>query len=134
VCPNRANIAIRVDKKDGFNDRWQILHLNDFCNECGNCETFCPYDGSPYKDKITLFSQKEDFTDSTNSGFVVESSEEQRKVTIRIDGEVWNCQADKEYTLKSIGTKDFEDSGINEAARMHTIIRTILTDYSYLIN
>lgn len=39
------------------------------CNECGNCETFCPFQGSPYKDKITLFWNEDDFTKSTNDGF-----------------------------------------------------------------
>ena len=31
------------------------------CNECGNCETFCPYASAPYKDKFTLFNSEADF-------------------------------------------------------------------------
>jgi len=34
VCPNRANISIAVP---GFKDRYQTLHVDAFCNECGNC-------------------------------------------------------------------------------------------------
>src|SRR6185369_3611145 len=45
VCPNRANIAIPVP---GFKDRFQILHVDAYCNECGNCATFCPWQGRPY--------------------------------------------------------------------------------------
>jgi putative selenate reductase len=67
VCPNRANVAITVP---GFADPRQIVHLDGLCNECGNCGTFCPHAGLPYKDKITIFWTREDFEDSTNIGFL----------------------------------------------------------------
>lgn len=72
VCPNRANVAIRVE---GFNNVNQILHLDYLCNECGNCETFCPHGEAPYKKKFTLFATEEDFNDSENAGiFIVEDN------------------------------------------------------------
>ena len=71
VCPNRANVTLRTEKGT-FRQETQILHLDAFCNECGNCAQFCPWEGKPYKDKITLFSRKEDFDNSTNTGFLVE--------------------------------------------------------------
>jgi putative selenate reductase len=71
VCPNRANIAVAVP---GFKDRFQTLHLDAFCNECGNCATFCPWQGRPYKDKVTIFSLRQDFDNSSNAGFLVEGS------------------------------------------------------------
>ncbi len=67
VCPNRANIALRVPGMA----REQIIHIDKMCNECGNCRVFCPYDSAPYKDKFTLFDSLEDFADSENAGFVV---------------------------------------------------------------
>ena len=69
VCPNRANIAfpmapvdlplqtiysknneITVEGDDflRIQQPLQILNIVDFCNECGNCTSFCPTDGSPY--------------------------------------------------------------------------------------
>ncbi len=39
----------------------QIVHVDRMCNECGNCETFCPYASAPYKDKFTLFNSESDF-------------------------------------------------------------------------
>lgn len=63
VCPNRANISINV------HGALQIVHVDRLCNECGNCETFCPYNSAPYKDKFTLFSTQEDFNNSDNEGF-----------------------------------------------------------------
>ena len=67
VCPNRANVAITVP---GFADPAQIVHIDGLCNECGNCGTFCPHAGLPYKDKITIFWTREGFEDSTNIGFL----------------------------------------------------------------
>lgn len=67
VCPNRANVSIKVD---GFSDPFQIVHIDGLCNECGNCGTFCPHAGRPYKDKITVFWTHEDFEESTNAGFL----------------------------------------------------------------
>jgi putative selenate reductase len=68
VCPNRANAVV---KADGFAQRHQVVHIDRSCNECGNCATFCPHAGRPYKDKFTVFSSEEDFRDSENPGFVV---------------------------------------------------------------
>ena len=70
VCPNRANVAIKIEDEH-FKDKYQILHLDGLCNECGNCETFCPYQGKPYKDKFTLFWTEEDFENSSNAGFLL---------------------------------------------------------------
>ncbi len=68
VCPNRANIGIDI----GSNEMAQILHLDDLCNECGNCASFCPFTGRPYKDKLTLFGSPETMKTSENPGFFVD--------------------------------------------------------------
>jgi len=78
VCPNRANIAIDVGGKS------QIVHIDSMCNECGNCEVFCPYSSAPYKEKFTLFTCEEDFENSENPGFLPLDGEMFR---IRLDGE-----------------------------------------------
>ena len=36
----------------------QIIHLADWCNQCANCETFCPSSGAPYKEKPHLYFNK----------------------------------------------------------------------------
>jgi putative selenate reductase len=71
VCPNRANTTVRVAVKlaEGFHDELQIVHIDSLCNECGTCATFCPWEGKPYRDKLTVFAAEEDFRDSTNPGF-----------------------------------------------------------------
>ncbi|EOV0991822.1 putative selenate reductase subunit YgfK [Edwardsiella piscicida] len=88
VCPNRANVSIAVP---GFQNRFQTLHIDAYCNECGNCAQFCPWQGKPYKDKITIFSLAQDFTNSTNPGFLVEGSQ----VSVRQDAQIWQLRIDE---------------------------------------
>ena len=82
VCPNRANLAVCCQV--GLNNYSQIIHLDAFCNECGNCVTFCPWRGRPFADKLTLFSRRDDFLKSDNSGFFVDGE----TVYLRVNGEV----------------------------------------------
>ncbi|MCL2820250.1 MAG: putative selenate reductase subunit YgfK [Oscillospiraceae bacterium] len=79
VCPNRANITVIVD------DRPQIVHIDFMCNECGNCEVFCPYESAPYLDKLTLFISEEDFKDSKNNGFMPLPD---GSVRVKLDGNI----------------------------------------------
>ncbi|MEG1825336.1 MAG: hypothetical protein RR501_11220, partial [Cloacibacillus sp.] len=65
VCPNRAN-AVVTDAKGAP----QVIHLDPICNECGNCESFCPWSSAPYKDKFTFFADEKSFCDSSNSGWL----------------------------------------------------------------
>lgn len=87
VCPNRANIALDLEWAANFRDRFQILHLEGLCNECGNCVTFCPHEGAPWRDKPTLFSDEAAFNASTTPGFLLleDRPESHRRYRIRLD-------------------------------------------------
>ena len=67
VCPNRANISVKVP---GMMQP-AIVHIDYMCNECGNCRSFCPYSSAPYQDKFTLFANEEDMENSKNAGYTV---------------------------------------------------------------
>ncbi len=108
VCPNRANIAIRVDGVP----MPQILHIDRMCNECGNCTEFCPYDSSPYREKFTLFSSEKEFDESENKGFLVLGG---GKVKLRLDG---------------VSTIRLGADAIDPA--IERLINAVLWDYSYL--
>ncbi len=98
VCPNRANVAIDMRYRwDLFENPFQIVHLDAFCNECGNCTTFCPWSGSPYKDKFTLFSRLDDFESSENSGFFLKEGE----VLVRYEGEITKAPIESDGKLDS---------------------------------
>jgi len=87
VCPNRANISykitpIRVEipkiRATGgdvstfgteiveISRTRQVVHVDDFCNECGNCATFCVQGGRPYMDKPRLVLNEPDFASQDN--------------------------------------------------------------------
>ncbi len=84
VCPNRANqtyptapvdIPVPVVQSDGkiittgrfkIDQPTQIFNLAEWCNECGNCTTFCPTAGRPFADKPRVFLSAEDFTTDDN--------------------------------------------------------------------
>ena len=109
VCPNRANVAIRVSGKA----RPQILHVDRMCNECGNCLVFCPYDSKPYKEKFTLFATEAEFDGSENKGFLPLSD---RVVKLRLNG---------------VQTVDLDRDAIDPDAK--ALIETVLKEHHYLI-
>jgi putative selenate reductase len=83
VCPNLANISYKsqplsaivqnISQKSEeitfsdidtieFEQATQIINIADFCNECGNCTTFCPTAGDPYKTKPHFYLTEESFS------------------------------------------------------------------------
>ncbi len=134
VCPNRANVAIALDKKEVFQDVYQILHLDALCNECGNCATFCPYDGKPYKDKLTLFATKEDIKNSTNNGFMVTGSSGSQMITLRLKNNLWKLKLNKDGKLIPVDSQYPDDYDVKELKKASEIISTVIKDYNYLIN
>ena len=113
VCPNRANISIRVPGMA----KHQIIHVDYMCNECGNCKSFCPYDSAPYLDKFTLFADEHDMEDSKNQGFTV-LDRENVSCKVRFLGEI------------SVWTKG-EETNIPEG--LQRLMEAVCTDYEYLL-
>jgi putative selenate reductase len=128
VCPNRANIPITVDR-DNFKDISQILHIDWMCNECGNCETFCPHNGSPYKDKVTLFRNEREFNNSRNSGFYVSSDDGGLIVISR-----FNSMRETFRSTRTDKLLDYSNDNDEEKEKFLLMISKIITDYSYLLN
>jgi putative selenate reductase len=92
VCPNRANYTytvspLRIDLpllkcEDGelvatgqevfaIEQTRQIIHVDDFCNECGNCATFCVHQGKPYTEKPRLFLKREFFEQEEDNAWFI---------------------------------------------------------------
>jgi putative selenate reductase len=83
VCPNDANFAWETPARTvAFRDllvvggalapgperslvlggrSHQIANWADACNDCGNCDVFCPEDGGPHLEKPRLFSSLASF-------------------------------------------------------------------------
>jgi len=93
VCPNRANyactvtpvsltlpvlscrngqLAVTAHEPFAVIQERQIVHIDDFCNECGNCATFCVHEGRPYREKPRLFLRREDYARERDNAFCLE--------------------------------------------------------------
>ena len=116
VCPNRANISLAVP---GFKDKFQILHIDAYCNECGNCAQFCPWNGRPYHDKLTIFNSLADMNASQNCGFLVEDT----RLTVRANEEIYTCELNngKYFTLPD---------SLSDISR---IIKFVVNEHDYLL-
>ncbi|MEG0765047.1 MAG: putative selenate reductase subunit YgfK, partial [Pseudoflavonifractor sp.] len=114
VCPNRANIAVKVP---GMRQA-QIVHVDGMCNECGNCATFCPYDSRPYRDKFTLYWSEADFKNSENDGFLPHGADS-GICTVRLGGSV------KDYDVTDASCGLYED--------LRQLILAVRKDYGYLV-
>ena len=113
VCPNRANVAIKVPGLA----KHQVIHVDGMCNECGNCAVFCPYqEGRPYKDKLTLFWSEQDMENSENEGFLAVDEDHFK---VRVAG-----------TVRTVSV-DAVNTGLPEAVRL--TIRAVRDNYSYLL-
>jgi putative selenate reductase len=83
VCPNRANVGFTIEPRElkiqqvkraggkveifdletyRIEQKPQVLNIGDYCNECGNCATFCPTSGAPYLDKPKFHVTAQSFT------------------------------------------------------------------------
>ena len=109
VCPNDANFVYQVDAMSSFSEdacvdddgklqrrtgipfvverKHQIGNYADFCNDCGNCDVFCPEDGGPYIEKPRFFGSLETFKEhAKHGGLYIEASAELVRAWARIDG------------------------------------------------
>ena len=116
VCPNDANFTYSVEEEEipvlkarqtekgwdwshagnlRLEERHQIGTFADFCNECGNCDVFCPEDGGPYVVKPRFFRRAEDWERSTNlDGFQMERRADRDEVRGRFEGQEFGLWAE----------------------------------------
>lgn len=125
VCPNAANFSIHTGRVDvpvvnyrvldgqfvavkrGENfvlkKEQQIANLADFCNECGDCDTYCPEHGGPFVEKPRFFFSEATYRQFADyDGFYFASPDEMRG---RIGGDefVLRAQGENAYVWQ---TKD----------------------------
>ncbi len=108
VCPNDANFAFEpaaaevpivharaadagwTFREDGvlrLEAKRQYANFADFCNDCGNCDVFCPEDGGPYLVKPRFFGTVADWRASAHlDGFAAERAGEALRLHARVDG------------------------------------------------
>ena len=168
VCPNRANYTYLVSPirlelpllacKDGdllvagkeafaIEQARQIIHVDDFCNECGNCATFCVHQGKPYTDKPRLFLTRQGFElENDNAWFIEESSIWRREggqesrlsfengsITFENDNVRIGLSASFEAGELSMKEAFDGELSLREAAEMYVVLQGITTSASFLL-
>ncbi len=99
LMPGGGTFEARVEGAFELEQKHQIGNFADFCNECGNCDVFCPEDGGPYVLKPRFFSTPEVLRSEPNhDGFCIQKD----AVHARCEG--------VEYTLE-IGANGTRYSG-----------------------
>ena len=123
VCPNAANFSIPTGAKtlrmihyrvegDEFlpipgedfvlKKEYQIANLADFCNECGDCDTYCPEYGGPFIAKPRFFGSRATYEKFAGyEGFYFPSP---LTMIGRIEGQEFQLACDverREYTFRS---------------------------------
>ena len=117
VCPNDANFALAVGHTEvpivkarregsswafcraGFlriDEKHQIANFADHCNDCGNCDVFCPEDGGPYRVKPRFYGSIASFSASTGDGVYVERSGDHDLVLGRFGEAAFRLEARRE--------------------------------------
>ncbi|HXU73383.1 MAG TPA: 4Fe-4S dicluster domain-containing protein [Polyangia bacterium] len=109
VCPNDANFAIDTPPEEVAYDDilvdgggavsraagglWTVkkpqqwANFADACNECGNCDVFCPEDGGPYVMKARYFGSRHSFDASPAlDGLWIERAGDALVVQARVGG------------------------------------------------
>jgi len=142
VCPNDANFFYEVQPlevtysnfqvKDNqvhkiqgstfkIHEEHQIANYADLCNDCGNCDVFCPEDGGPYIEKPRFFGSMETYRHDKKDGFFIKKQGKVEIIFGRIRG--------KEYTLRidTVAERAFFSDGIIEVEldwKDHTPLHT----------
>jgi putative selenate reductase len=109
VCPNDANFSIETPPEEvSYEDLlvddagaiarvpgglWTVkkaqqwANFADACNECGNCDVFCPEDGGPYVVKARYFGSRASFDASPRlDGLYLERAPDGLRVLARVGG------------------------------------------------
>ncbi len=168
VCPNRANYQYsvppfsvmipRLAVRDGrlesvamepvvIGQGTQIVHVDDFCNECGNCSAFCVHEGRPYMDKPRLFLNDDDFRAEADNAFRAgektilrrvggkEESATLRSFGWQYENEFVRVLFDRGFVVRQMELKqDFPgELSLRSAVEMATLYRGLRNSMSWLL-
>jgi len=168
VCPNRANYTYHVEPvrwtlpvlacRDGtlavvgeeaftVTQARQIVHVDDLCNECGNCATFCVHQGKPYADKPRLFLNEADFLHEDDNAFFIMGNTVRRreggqeasltlgKGTFVFENDQVRASLSGDWKIEELELKDAFDGtrSLEEAAEMAVVLKGLADSLPFLL-
>ena len=77
---------------------FQVAVLTDFCNECGNCTSFCPTAGEPYRDKPRLYLSRDEFEAQHDNAFLVSREADSWAMEARWSGHTHRIELDTQLS------------------------------------
>jgi len=120
VCPNDANFVydgpeiemrydeVEIDAKGELKTRrdaggafkvakgHQLANYADACNDCGNCDVFCPEDGGPYVEKPRFFGSAESYRKyAGKNGFYLETAGARLVIHGTVAGKPYRVELDR---------------------------------------
>jgi putative selenate reductase len=87
IIDDDGNIKILNDKVFEINQRYQIINIANFCNGCGNCNTFCPTGSAPYKEKPRFYLTISSFNDA-EEGYYLAKQKGRKNLIYRNKGSI----------------------------------------------
>jgi putative selenate reductase len=168
VCPNRANYTFFIQPvrgaapvlacRDGrlevvgsepfsAEQPRQILHVDDFCNECDDCQTFCVHHGKPYADKPRLFIDADGFVAEESNAFHIAGNTIRRReggaesrLSLEDGGMIFEnaqvrVQMSQDYGITAMTLKQPFDGtlSLREAAEMRVILAGVTASLPFLL-
>jgi len=106
VCPNLALLTYETEPCDqavSVQQWFQVAVIADLCNECGNCTTFCPTAGRPYRDKPRLYLNRPEFEAQRDNAFMIFRNADRWSMDARWQGTTQHIELDG--NLAHVGDK-----------------------------
>jgi putative selenate reductase len=141
VCPNDANFFYEIEpfEIEFTNYTWtngklqpsdrgrlkaeqkhQIANFADWCNECGNCDTFCPEYGGPFIQKPSFFANRNAWLDNAHrDGFYITRRNGMDAIVGRIEGKNYSLIVDNR---KNVGTYNDGTLEVQLDTKSHEIV------------
>jgi putative selenate reductase len=140
VCPNDANFFYEIEPVtvEFTNYIWngtlepadrgvlkieqkhQIANFADWCNECGNCDTFCPEYGGPFIQKPNFFADRVAWLDNPKrDGFYITRRDGGDAITGRMEGKNYSLIVDSH---KNIGTYNDGTLEVQFDTKSHEVV------------
>ncbi len=154
VCPNAANFTYPTPKVDfechdlvispdgqwrlgqsrrfAIEQSMQIACYSDFCNECGNCDTFCPEYGGPYIKKPTFFGSLQSWRKAApRDGFAISQDDRGIWISARMKGrtfELFEFSDSREFEFTD-GTVTVRFNGSSESPVSVSFVAAVSADH-----
>jgi putative selenate reductase len=103
AVPGAAGWTVRAEGTLAIDEAHQIATFADFCNDCGNCDVFCPEDGGPYVVKPRFFGSEAAWRADRADGFFVDPASRRALVRARFAGEEYALQDTGEGRVRYTG-------------------------------